>query len=77
MNEQEVLCQAVDEFAEKMKARLLRKYRQGFRGWDTGQYDDSIAHRMSEKAMRKNCSKKSLVDIANFAMMLWKRRGML
>jgi len=78
MSEKEKLCQAVDEFAEAMKARLLQKQKQGFHGWYTDVYDQSIRSRLFEKAGQimirgKNIGAKHLVDVANFAMMLWRR----
>lgn len=83
MIEQEKLCAAVDEFASAMKKRLLAKEKQGFSGWNDGDITAyAIPTRLFGKAARLyaliNYSPKPikimdklLVDIANFAMMIW------
>jgi surfactin synthase thioesterase subunit len=83
MNEREKLCKAVDEFAEAMKKRLLQKEKQGFFGWNAGSITSyNIPTRLFRKAAElyallnyapksEKIEDKLLVDIANFAMMLW------
>ena len=83
--EKDKLYTAVDEFAEAMKVRLIQKQKQGFGGWDdSGIYAHSIPTRLFAKAaqmyailnypsLKKELKKKTLVDIANFAMMLWRK----
>lgn len=79
--ETEDLCKAVDEFADAMKARLIRKHKQGFGGWNAlgeGVTEHLIA-RIDKKAARiylnpVKFAQKHLVDLANYAMMLWWRR---
>ena len=83
MNETEKLCAAVDKFAEAMKKRLLQKEKQGFSGWDVGDVTAyAIPTRLFGKAAQlyalinyspkpKKIMDKLLVDIANFAMMIW------
>jgi hypothetical protein len=85
MNEKERLCSAVDEFAEAMKNRLIQKQKQGFSGWDEGDvFADDIPKRLFGKTaemyamlyysnMKKVVKKKMAVDIANFAMMIWRK----
>lgn len=85
MSEKQNLCLAVDEFAEAMKERLLQKQKQGFYGWDEGDiYAYSIPTRLFGKAaevyamlnysrVTKELRKKMLIDIANFAMMIWRK----
>ena len=60
---------AVDIFAAKMKEKLLRKYRQGFRGWDDPQ---NIALLRSEFLTHatKASDPEGFVDVANIAMMI-------
>jgi hypothetical protein len=76
MTEIEKLCNAVDEFAAAMKLRLIQKQKEGFRGWNTD--INSIPLRLSQMAERvyllgKGSEKKTLIDVANFAMMIWRK----
>ena len=82
--EKDKLCEAVDEFAEAMKKRLLQKQKQGFCGWDNGDVTDyGLPTRLFNKAAQVyviiNYSSKQriigklLVDIANFSMMIWRK----
>lgn len=83
MTDQEKLCEAVDRFAESMKVRLLAKHREGFSGWDDGHiYTYKIPSQLFHKALdiyhklhieRTQISTVVFVDIANFAMMLWRK----
>lgn len=83
MNEKDRLCAAVDEFADAMKKRLIQKQKQGYDGWASGSIAAyGIPARLFYKASEvwavvnfseKKISKKSLVDIANFAMFLWRK----
>ena len=85
MTEEDKLCVAVDEFAAAMKKRLWAKEKQGFSGWDRGDITAyAIPTRLFGKAAelyalinysekRPEIKDKSLIDIANFAMMLWKK----
>ena len=71
MSEQEELSAAVDEFADAMKARLESKRKQGWRGWDD-MNRECLADRLLMNAAKGaiNGDKKSLVDVANLAMMI-------
>jgi len=77
MSEKADYCNAVDRFAEAMKARMIQKHKQGFHGWDCGSFHThDIPGRLLTKAAQivtlgHKTPAKSLVDIANFAMMLW------
>lgn len=84
MNEREKLCITVDEFAEEMKKRLLQKQKEGFTGWDDKNvclegiaarlfYKSSETYTILNFSQKKNLRKKILVDIANFAMMIWRK----
>ena len=85
MTEEDKLCVAVDEFAAAMKKRLWAKEKQGFSGWDRGDITAyAIPTRLFGKAAelyalinysekRPEIKDKLLIDIANFAMMLWKK----
>jgi hypothetical protein len=75
MTEKQKLFDAVDKFAEAMKERLLSKHKQGWSGWDC--YDAlNLRNRMLLNAShaREHGDKKSLVDTANLAMMVWHKR---
>lgn len=82
------LERAVNDFAEAMKARLRAKAKEGFTGWDCdalGQHD--VPNRLLGKAAKvyaltstctdhyavRSIGMNTLVDIANFAMILWYR----
>lgn len=73
MSEPKELESAVDEFADAMKARLLSKHKQGWRGW---QDMDStyLGHRLLRNAKKaaETGDRKSLVDVANLAMMIYR-----
>ena len=62
--EREKLRAAVDAFADKMKAKLLRKEREGYEGWD-----GISPYRLADK-LWAHLKKGDLVDVANFCMML-------
>jgi len=72
-SEKQQLCEAVDEFAEDMKKRLISKQKQGWSGWGWYESEHNIADRMLLNAShaREHRDKKSLVDTANLAMMIW------
>lgn len=71
--EQEVarLTDAVDEFAQAMKDKLVQKAREGWSGWDTPGAKDKIYHAMLAHGAGIPFAAGQEVDIANFAMMLW------
>ena len=60
-------------FSEKMWQRLEEKEKQGVTGWDNAEAlpDAEVVDRILDKVIRKE--NKDLVDIANYAMMLWWR----
>jgi len=75
-DERERLTHAVDEFAAEMKARLLEKHEEGYRGWNEAYPSDAIAveiNRDSVALIKNHKNRKAAVDIANRAMMLWIR----
>ena len=76
MNNLLYLCEAVDEFADVMKKRLLSKLKQGWHGWDatlTRDLPERMLKNAAQGCVRKD--KKSLVDTANLAMMLWREQS--
>ena len=77
ITEKQRLSDAVDQFAEAMKKRLFTKYNQGWHGWN-GEFGirGDIPDRMLKNAShaRETKSPKSLIDTANFAMMIWNER---
>lgn len=63
---------AVDAFAAAMKKRLHSKQKQGFRGWQHMGRDALGGRLLSNAASGAiNGDTKSLVDVANLAMMIY------
>ena len=73
--ERKKLCAAVDEFAEAMKNRLLFYEGLGWIGWDNIGLLRGRGEKMLLNASRARefHDKQSLVDTANFAMMIWRK----
>jgi hypothetical protein len=73
MSELQELRQLVKEFSGEMESRLISKYREGWHGWDSSDYLDSILTRMVENALHAKLHRdsQSLIDTANLAMMVW------
>jgi hypothetical protein len=77
------LFSAVDKFSQAMKDRLSEKAEEGFKGWNNK--DDVPTHELINRVVekvdniieqwitRRSISKKDIVDIGNFAMMLHRR----
>lgn len=71
MNEQQRLENAVDEFAAKMKDKLLKKKRQGWRGWRDPAYREIIENKLRDHTVRLlSGDTAQAVDVANLAMFL-------
>lgn len=71
MSEISELEQAVDEFAAAMKARLRSKAEQGWSGWQymgREQLGSRLLMNAANGATKED--QKSLVDVANLAMMI-------
>ena len=64
----------VDAFAKAMKKKLAEKRKQGRGGWDDPKQCtvESLCMMLSD-----HIKKADMVDIANFAMMIWYRNQML
>ena len=75
MTEEQRLIQAVDEFAEAMKNRLISKLNKGYTGWDDPTNKNGILSDIENDVwnviggyhVKKHC-----VDAANRLMMIWK-----
>jgi len=67
----EALWQAVDMFAEGMKAKLAAKVHQGWRGWDHPQYRKVIEDKLRDHVDRLLKGQPQHIDVANLAMFLW------
>jgi len=70
MEEVKRLEAAVDDFAKAMKAKLIKKYNQGWSGWE------SMSRRSLDVALSKHAAMQHLngneeVDIANLCMFSW------
>jgi hypothetical protein len=64
------------EFTKRMYKRLTEKEQECFKGWDDDyqctDYDCYV--RMIDKLIFPEATKRDMVDIANFAMFLYKRK---
>lgn len=65
--EERDLCAAVDNFAEEMKRKLIRKARQGYHGWK------NIQPTKAAEKFWEHLGKGDPIDLANFLMMLHRR----
>ena len=80
MNEIEKINRAIDEFAGAIKARMVEKYHEGYRGWDSkcSPSTERLAielNRDSCELIKLNDPIKAAVDIGARAMMLWRRHN--
>lgn len=68
---------AVDEFAGEMKKRLTQKAKEGYEGWDGKHPEEDLLTQIEDDCINIGVDvdddKKTCVDIANRAMMLWNR----
>jgi hypothetical protein len=75
--ERKHLMKALDRFTRAMKARLLERMLQGYRGWDRQERQEvfiNMLHQLENKVFMyygKNYTDDCEVDIANLAMILW------
>jgi len=69
------LCHNVDRFAIAMKEKLIRKAREGFRGWNHGHNKIRLRQHFKDHLYRyltgDDARPIMLIDIANFAFFLW------
>lgn len=63
---------AVDVFATAMKEKLAAKRAEGYSGWDD---EDECSVEYLAELFIGNLPKGDMIDVANFAMMLWHRAG--
>jgi hypothetical protein len=74
-NEDERLSDMVTRFAAAMRSKLLRKRREGYRGWEDP--TDSVVLEILRDGLNEHVAKynagdsKQLIDIANYCAMLW------
>ena len=69
LSEEEALEAVVKAFSKKMKERCRDKMLEGVEGWDNT-YDRPFMEDRLRELASESLTKKSLVDIANFAMFL-------
>lgn len=70
-NEIQLLISAVDEFAEKMKGRLIEKHvGEAYRGWNDPKLKEKIEFDL-HKQLSNDIRDHKEVDIANRAMFLY------
>lgn len=75
---QEVIARldaAVDAFAAAMKSKLVAKAQEGRKGWDDPHAREAIYTAMLAHAAGVPMAAGQEVDVANFAMMLWRMRS--
>lgn len=65
---------AVDRFAAAMKAKLAKKRDDGRGGWDN---PDECSIAFLSELLRDHVAKGDPVDVANFAMMIHQRGGII
>jgi len=63
----EELSHLVDMFAKDMKAKLQKKHKEGYRGWDRMDKDTAIA------MLTEHIIKGDMVDVGNLALFVWWR----
>ncbi|MFA5381932.1 MAG: hypothetical protein WC356_02115 [Candidatus Micrarchaeia archaeon] len=66
--EQNKITNAVDDFADEMKNRMLAKYDEGKRDWDS--CDNACSEDCFKRKLQRNVEEKDWVDVANFSMIL-------
>ena len=65
IQQQEVLLEKlVDDFAKRMKAKLLAKSKQGWNGWEKCPIENL------ENGLKAHIEKGYMVDVANYALMI-------
>lgn len=65
--QEKLLGQLVDDFAEKMKAKLVEKSRQGWNSWQNCALEDL------KQGLSDNLAQEDYLDVANYALLLNKR----
>ena len=68
--QEKLLGQLVDDFAEKMKAKLVEKSRQSCNGWQNCALEDL------KQGLADNLAQEDYLDVANYALLLNKRAPM-
>ena len=68
--QEKLLGQLVDDFAEKMKAKVVEKSRQGWTGWQNCALEDL------KQGLADNLAQEDYLDVANYALLLNKRAPM-
>ena len=61
----------VDAFGKEMKDKLREKYLEGREGWDM---PEACPTAFLQRALREHCARGDMVDVANFAAMIWNRQ---
>lgn len=72
--EADILCEAVDEFAAAMKAKLLAKALNGWHGWRGKKFHESgrcLEQLVDHAALINEWGLPEEVDVANFCMFRW------
>ena len=66
--DKEQLIDLVDAFALSMKAKLMKKHREGFYGWKSIRKDYAL------RSLHRHLEKGDMVDVANFAAFIWRKK---
>jgi phenolic acid decarboxylase len=67
-NEKEMIKRVVEMFSQKMKAKMLLQYEDGWQGWNdiVNEFEDGIPYRINN-----NIQSGDWIDVANLAMIKW------
>ena len=65
MTEEDKLTLWVDNFTHEMKAKLIKKFKQGYQGWE------GADEKYLLQELKRHVEKKDWIDVADFAMFLW------
>lgn len=71
MNETQKIRTTINEFADEMKAKMLKKKASGWEGWDDSKSESRIENGLKLASIRQFNAGDQEIDIANYAMMLW------
>jgi hypothetical protein len=69
------LIACVDEFAAKMKEKLIQKAEAGWSGWDCDNTAGKLEEALILHAAKLLQGQPQAIDVANLAMFLWNLKG--
>lgn len=72
--EQEAYIRLVNIFSNKMKDKFIHKMKAGYGGWELSENKEFI-ERLLHENVKKGFTNENLIDIANYAAMLYNLNG--